>query len=71
LGCAAGSATRDPVFSVSKRNGEGMGMKRRSDVAGICGGTESEEGLTMLKRSLLTRHGDDVPSTAELVDSVM
>ena len=71
VGCAAGSAHEVPLFSVSKRDGEGMGMKRGSDVAGIdVAARNPKKALTMLKRSLLTRHDIDVSSTAEPVDSV-
>jgi pSer/pThr/pTyr-binding forkhead associated (FHA) protein len=73
VGCATGSAHEVPLFSVSKQDRENL--KRSRDVAGIDYVTtpsarDPKKALTMLKRSLLTRHDVGSTSTTEPVDSV-
>jgi pSer/pThr/pTyr-binding forkhead associated (FHA) protein len=58
VSCSSGTANEVPLFSVSKQNRELL--KRSRDAAGIDQMTQAsrdpKKALTMLKRSLLTRH---------------
>lgn len=72
IGCASGFAHQVPLFSVSKQDRDTT-LKRSRDAAGIDHTTRSSRDpkkvLTMLKRSLLTRHDIDEAPLAEPADS--
>jgi len=64
ISCASGSAHEVPLFSVSKQDRDTL--KRSRDAAGIdhqaSSSRDPKKALTMLKRSLLTRHDAEATS---------